>query len=103
MEEAEIAAEVARSFVKVPNDPLKASKPCPICKEKFKQQWNEASEDFVWKDAKQVDGVVSVSLVTFWRRAANADCCCSRSIMLHVISRQDVPGTTRRKPRQRAL
>lgn len=57
--EAEIAAEVSRSFVKVPADPLRASKPCPICKEKFKQQFNEQQEDFVWRDAKMVDGVVS--------------------------------------------
>lgn len=60
-EEAEITAEVARSFVKVPTDPIRASKPCPICKEKFKQQWAEQEEDFVWSDAKNVDGVVSVA------------------------------------------
>ena len=58
-EEAEAAAEIAKATIKAPTNPVKAAKPCPICKDGFKSQWSEADEEFLWLDAKKVDGTVS--------------------------------------------
>lgn len=31
---------------------------CPICKEPFKNEYSEADEDWVWRNAVEVDGVI---------------------------------------------
>lgn len=38
----------------VPNDPEKASIPCPICQEKFTTVYHGEAEEFVWMDAVKV-------------------------------------------------
>jgi hypothetical protein len=67
-EEALNLAEIAKSRVVAPTDPAKAAKPCPICKEGFKSEWDEANEEWVWLDAKKVDK--SVRVVPRWLEVA---------------------------------
>ncbi|CEH13287.1 mRNA cleavage and polyadenylation factor I/II complex, subunit Pcf11 [Ceraceosorus bombacis] len=56
-QQAELRA-AAKSFVVAPSDdPSAATRPCPICKELFKSEWNEDEEEWIWKDATKVDGV----------------------------------------------
>lgn len=35
-----------------------ADQPCPICKEKFDSEWDEDTEDWVWKNAIKVGGKI---------------------------------------------
>lgn len=42
-----------------PSDPAKAAKPCPICKEQFKSEWSEDEEEWIFKNAIDVNGTVS--------------------------------------------
>ena len=42
----------------MPSDSAQASKPCPICQEKFEMSWKEDKQDFVWMDAKEINGRV---------------------------------------------
>lgn len=51
-------AELKKSWIPVPSDPAKASLPCPICKEKFISEYNEEEEEWIWKNAVDVDGQV---------------------------------------------
>ncbi|CAG8669655.1 6757_t:CDS:10 [Rhizophagus irregularis] len=46
------------STVIVPLDPEKASKPCPICQEKFQCFWNDTDEEWLFRNAVEVDGVI---------------------------------------------
>jgi hypothetical protein len=48
----------ALQFVLQPADPEMASRPCPVCKEHFKGEYSDDEEDWVWKNAVNVDGVV---------------------------------------------
>ncbi len=50
--------------VKAPTDPIKAAKPCPICKEEFKSEWNAEDEEWIWLDAIKInDTVCSVYII----------------------------------------
>jgi pre-mRNA cleavage complex 2 protein Pcf11 len=42
-----------------PSDPVKASRPCPICKEGFQSEFSEEDEEWLWVDAIELDGIVS--------------------------------------------
>ena len=44
--------------VKAPTDPIKAAKPCPICKEEFKSEWNAEDEEWIWLDAIKINDTV---------------------------------------------
>jgi len=57
-------AELLKRKVVVPTDRTLADRPCPICKEKFKSEWNDADEEWVYYNAVEVDGAVS----TRWNR-----------------------------------
>lgn len=52
-------AELLKKKVVVPTDRAMADRPCPICKEKFKSEWNDADEEWVYYNAVLVDGAVS--------------------------------------------
>lgn len=52
-------AALLKKKVVVPNDRTLADRPCPICKEKFKSEWNDADEEWVYYNAVLVDGAVS--------------------------------------------
>lgn len=41
-------------YLPVPDDAELKNAPCPICQERFKPQWRDDEQDFVWMDAKQV-------------------------------------------------
>ncbi|ORY33968.1 hypothetical protein BCR39DRAFT_517977 [Naematelia encephala] len=47
-------AELQLKSVPVPQDPTKASQPCPICKDVFKKEWDEVEEEWVWRNAVRV-------------------------------------------------
>ncbi|KAL8983502.1 MAG: hypothetical protein Q9177_004960 [Variospora cf. flavescens] len=61
--QAKAAAEAAKNDPKnqsipVPSDPALSSAPCPICQEKFEPSWDDASQDFVWRDAIRIQSRV---------------------------------------------
>ncbi|PWN44767.1 hypothetical protein IE81DRAFT_271598, partial [Ceraceosorus guamensis] len=71
-QQAELRA-AAKSFVVAPSDdPSAATRPCPICKELFKSEWNEDEEEWIWKDATKVDAVVSIYYHATCRYSAKA-------------------------------
>ncbi|RSH87338.1 hypothetical protein EHS25_003247 [Saitozyma podzolica] len=56
---SKIAGEALQNrWVKVPSDPAKAARPCPICKEPFKSEWSDEEETWIWKNAVEVDGKI---------------------------------------------
>lgn len=57
---AERLAALRKKWVRVPADPIKAAKPCPVCKESFKSEWAEDDEEWVYRNAVDVNGNVSV-------------------------------------------
>jgi hypothetical protein len=58
-------AELLLRKVAAPTDPAKLGKPCPICKEKFKEEWSEPDEDWVFYNAIDVEGTVRLSASPF--------------------------------------
>ncbi|CAG8514370.1 1235_t:CDS:10 [Ambispora gerdemannii] len=46
------------STVIVPLDWEKMSKPCPICQEKFKKYYSDADDEWIFKNAVEIDGVI---------------------------------------------
>lgn len=53
-------AALKRKWVPAPSDPAKATIPCPICKEQFKPEWSEDEEEWVFMNAINVNGTVSL-------------------------------------------
>jgi pre-mRNA cleavage complex 2 protein Pcf11 len=49
---------INESTVIVPLDPEKAGKPCPICQEKFQCFWNDTDEEWLFRNAVEVDGII---------------------------------------------
>lgn len=60
---AERTATLQRRWVRVPSDSSKAATPCPICKEAFRSEWSEEEEEWVWRNAVDINGTVSL---LFW-------------------------------------
>ena len=56
---AERISALKKRHVKVPSDPALAAIPCPICKEKFKSEWSEEHEEWVWWNAVAINDKVS--------------------------------------------
>lgn len=54
-QEAELKA-ASEAWVAAPTDPSLANAPCPICKEKFQSEWSEDEEEWIWKNARKVEG-----------------------------------------------
>ncbi len=52
------AALLKKQVTAPTEDTKKLARPCPICKEKFKSDWSEAEEDWVFYNAVEVDGTV---------------------------------------------
>lgn len=57
-QEAELKA-ASDAWVPAPTEAELANAPCPICKEKFQSEWCEDEEEWIWKNAKKVEGTVS--------------------------------------------
>jgi len=57
---AEKVAALQRKWVRVPGDSSKAATPCPVCKESFKAEWSEEEEEWVWRNAVDINSTVSV-------------------------------------------
>ncbi|WVF71472.1 hypothetical protein IAT40_006277 [Kwoniella sp. CBS 6097] len=55
---AERLAQLRQKWVKVPSDSKKAAAVCPVCKEAFKSEWSEEEEEWVWKNAININSVV---------------------------------------------
>ncbi|CAG8553559.1 7051_t:CDS:2, partial [Dentiscutata heterogama] len=49
---------VKESTVIVPLDPERAGRPCTICQEKFQVFWNDADEEWLFRNAIEVEGVI---------------------------------------------
>ena len=54
---AEQLARYAARKVRAPQDPIKAGKPCPVCKEAFKAELED--DEWIFRNAIEVGGVVS--------------------------------------------
>ncbi|KAK4057545.1 mRNA 3' end processing factor [Microbotryomycetes sp. JL221] len=55
-------AALKKSKIPAPTDPAKLARPCPICKEKFKAEWSEADEEWVFYNCVDVSGTASLIL-----------------------------------------
>ncbi|CAH1757384.1 7741_t:CDS:2 [Entrophospora sp. SA101] len=49
---------ISESTVIVPLDIQKTNKPCPICKEKFQMFWNDNEEEWMYRNAVEINGVI---------------------------------------------
>lgn len=53
-------AALRRRHVTAPTDPGLLAKPCPVCKDRFKAEWSEEDEEWVfWNAVELEDGSVS--------------------------------------------
>jgi pre-mRNA cleavage complex 2 protein Pcf11 len=48
----------AKKVLKIPDDPVLARAPCPICRETFETEWSAEAQEWVWTDAEMVGGRV---------------------------------------------
>ncbi|WWD17299.1 hypothetical protein CI109_101739 [Kwoniella shandongensis] len=55
---AERLAQLRQKWVKVPQDTKKAAAVCPVCKEAFKGEWSEDEEEWIWKNALNINGTI---------------------------------------------
>lgn len=55
-QEQALKEKFANTYVVVPDDPEIAARPCRICKEKFQSEWSEDVEEWIWKNAVEIDG-----------------------------------------------
>ncbi|KAM0753001.1 hypothetical protein T439DRAFT_311676 [Meredithblackwellia eburnea MCA 4105] len=51
-------AELLKRKVIAPTDPSKLNTPCPVCKERFKSEWSEDDEEWVFYNCVEVEGVL---------------------------------------------
>lgn len=51
-------ADVADAYIAVPENPEEASKPCPICQEQFSSEWNDKTDEWVWRNAVRRGGKI---------------------------------------------
>lgn len=56
------AEELQRKWVRVPTVPGAAAAVCPVCKDGFKREWSEKEEEWVWRNAIDINGKVSIGL-----------------------------------------
>lgn len=66
--QAAATAEILNKTVPVPPAALNAKadsevSQCPICKEHFKNEYSEEEEDWVWRNAVEIDGKVCCKIV----------------------------------------
>lgn len=54
-QEAELKA-ASEQWLPAPTDASLTNVPCPICKEKFQSEWSEEEEEWIWKNARKVEG-----------------------------------------------
>ncbi|KAL8853361.1 MAG: hypothetical protein Q9221_001837 [Calogaya cf. arnoldii] len=70
--QAKAAAEAAKNdpknkFVIAPDDAALRNVPCPICHEKFELSWDDAAQNFVWRDA------IDVGSKAYWHASCHAE------------------------------
>jgi pre-mRNA cleavage complex 2 protein Pcf11 len=55
---AAATAEILNKFVPVPASAAtdEEIRHCPICKEEFKNEYSEEEEDWIWRNAVEIDG-----------------------------------------------
>ncbi|WWC61879.1 uncharacterized protein I303_104464 [Kwoniella dejecticola CBS 10117] len=53
---AERLNQLRAKWVKVPQDTKKAASVCPVCKEAFVKEWSEDEEEWIWKNALNING-----------------------------------------------
>lgn len=51
-------AALMQQWIVAPTDPVLASAPCPICKEKFTSEYSEDEEEWIWRNAVKADNKV---------------------------------------------
>ncbi|WRT66372.1 uncharacterized protein IL334_003327 [Kwoniella shivajii] len=55
---AERLSQLRQKWVKVPQDSKKALAVCPVCKESFVKEWSEDDEEWIWKNALNINGTI---------------------------------------------
>ncbi|KAM0786746.1 hypothetical protein ACM66B_002183 [Microbotryomycetes sp. NB124-2] len=78
-------AELRKRKVAAPTDAAKLAKPCPICKEKFKAEWSEADEEWVFYNCVDVSG-------TLYHAICHAEAAAAKSSSLVGQSREGTPS-----------
>ena len=53
-----VTAAQINSSVPKPSDPAQQNATCPICKENFETVWDDAAENWMWKNAVDVGGTI---------------------------------------------
>ncbi|WWC89316.1 uncharacterized protein L201_004237 [Kwoniella dendrophila CBS 6074] len=53
---AERMLQLKQKWAKVPQDTRKATSVCPVCKESFVKEWSEDEEEWIWKNALNING-----------------------------------------------
>lgn len=56
--EAVKGPDLSTSTVPKPSDPALHDSVCPVCKEPFITDWDDSSEDWIWKNAIDVNGTI---------------------------------------------
>ena len=57
-------AQLKKRWIKVPQDAKKKTLPCPVCKETHKPEWAEDEEEWVFRNAIEISGIVSILAMT---------------------------------------
>ncbi|WFD33873.1 hypothetical protein MCUN1_000696 [Malassezia cuniculi] len=86
-QEHQLMEKHTKMTVVVPMDSAVASKPCPICKEKFQSEWSEDEEEWIWRNAVEIDG-------TYY----HASCHYSAKSMSETVTRRTTPPLARDTP-----
>jgi hypothetical protein len=69
-------AQLKKRWIKVPQDVKKKTLPCPVCKEIHKPEWAEEEEEWVFRNAIEISGIVRVLTVSSIAKSDSVDIPC---------------------------
>ncbi|WWC94197.1 hypothetical protein V866_001037 [Kwoniella sp. B9012] len=55
---AERLQQLREKWIKVPSSTAKANSVCPVCKESFVKEWSQDEEEWIWKNALNINGTI---------------------------------------------
>ncbi|KAK6910080.1 hypothetical protein I203_104109 [Kwoniella mangroviensis CBS 8507] len=55
---AERLQQLREKWIKVPSSNAKANSVCPVCKESFVKEWSQDEEEWIWKNALNINGTI---------------------------------------------
>lgn len=92
-EPTQVGPDLAASTVPKPSDSTLHDSVCPICKESFITDWDDASEDWVWKNAINVNGTIfhAICHAEAVAAQAKAGAVAAKSSIKHEIKQEEPP------------